>query len=556
MSVLFSDKSHSLGDCLREISSMMVLKEDFLLIKGSCVTNINFNEVIEKYENAAKANKNMIMLKLFTKGSTLSEIRRPEENVYLLLDKDDKIMYYENIRHNQFVIPESFRVEFKRIEDYTLRYDLFDTMISICHLNVLNYYNENFDYHNEREFLKDLLYSEISSECVSVLELSKEDYALDVKSPHLLLKANLDGLKWYIEFMVNFDSSSSSRYKERFVRSNQTHSFYSKEAKLDFDCKLGTNTLVCEGCELLKDSQVDNSIIQRNVHVGAKATIQRSILASESSVGCGSAIRDSSIGRKVKIGKNCKIRYAVIEEGAAIADNEVIENIRVKIDGNRVPFQGNTLWCKQIVEDDFEFDFGQEEIENEGGLVFDSEVQATVCNAVANQYSIGEIVNEVTSLKLSMNKSMIECIKACTNSVMLLLSNQLAQADKSSIVKVMEDTLTYWKPLFRKFVTNEEEENFLINCVQEKCEQDSHLKIHLILQMMYKKEMVHSKPILNWYEGLADGEQNEKTKVIVSSLSKFVEYLKEAEDSSGTSENEEKSESESNGSQSEESDNN
>ena len=102
--VLYSEKCRSLGDCLRELSTLRAVEDDFLLIKGSCVVNLNFTHVLEKYEAVVKANNNTIMLKLFTKGSTLSELRRPEDNTYLMLDSEDRLLYIDNLRHPQFKI--------------------------------------------------------------------------------------------------------------------------------------------------------------------------------------------------------------------------------------------------------------------------------------------------------------------------------------------------------------------------------------------------------------------------------------------------------------------
>lgn len=41
---------------------------------------------------------------------------------------------------------ESFRVDFKHINTFNIRYDLYDTMIEVCHLNVLTYYHNEFDF--------------------------------------------------------------------------------------------------------------------------------------------------------------------------------------------------------------------------------------------------------------------------------------------------------------------------------------------------------------------------------------------------------------------------
>lgn len=87
------------------------------------------------------------------------------------------------------------RISFKYIEGMRLVLDLYDTQISVCKQNILNYYTENFDYHNERdEFMKDFLSSEITLEEIAFCEIH-EGYIRRVKNSWDLWKANQDALK-------------------------------------------------------------------------------------------------------------------------------------------------------------------------------------------------------------------------------------------------------------------------------------------------------------------------------------------------------------------------
>lgn len=100
--VIQADKCFSFGDCLREINSRRVLKEDFLLIKGSCVPKLNLNAIFDSFEAIKTANRDVIMLKVFTSGSTLSEVRREGDNPLVVLDKDNTILYFENLKSNTY----------------------------------------------------------------------------------------------------------------------------------------------------------------------------------------------------------------------------------------------------------------------------------------------------------------------------------------------------------------------------------------------------------------------------------------------------------------------
>lgn len=156
LQVIFSETLHSFGDCLRETLVNEVLQEDFILIRGGCLISLDLSKFIEAFEACPK---NSIMLKAFNKGTAFNEARTPESNCFLMLNQENRIMTYENIREGlAFTIKgnsgadslENPRVEFKDINQFTVRFDLYDTMVSICKQNVLNYYTENFDYHVSR----------------------------------------------------------------------------------------------------------------------------------------------------------------------------------------------------------------------------------------------------------------------------------------------------------------------------------------------------------------------------------------------------------------------
>jgi hypothetical protein len=42
---------------------------------------------------------------------------------------------------------ESHRVEFKQLNNFRVRFDLYDTMVSVCIPDLLKHYEENFDFH-------------------------------------------------------------------------------------------------------------------------------------------------------------------------------------------------------------------------------------------------------------------------------------------------------------------------------------------------------------------------------------------------------------------------
>ena len=86
--------------------------------------------------------------------------------------------------------------------------------------------------------------------------------------------------------------------------------------------------------------------------------------------------------------------------------------------------------------------------------------------ATEKSQPVDQVIKEVINSRLSMNKSFKDCVQAVTTAVLGQLSRQIAMADKADMVKIMQETLNFWKDLFLNFTPGEEEKIFNIDCVQ------------------------------------------------------------------------------------------
>ena len=102
--LVFNQECQSFGDWLRHIHSERFIEDHFIVIKGSCVTQFNMAAMLTRYEELQKLDKNMLLMKVFTKASTLSDHRTLEQNKYVILDQSDRILYFEEIQGAQFRI--------------------------------------------------------------------------------------------------------------------------------------------------------------------------------------------------------------------------------------------------------------------------------------------------------------------------------------------------------------------------------------------------------------------------------------------------------------------
>lgn len=180
----------------------------------------------------------------------------------------------------------------------------------------------------------------------------------------MFLKANLDGLRWYLDNLINYDPTSSSKFKERLLRTNGHHSFYSHDATLSFDCILGSNTIVLDGAVIGQKAILREAVIGQQATVGDQTVIERSILGKTAKVGKGVTIKDSVVSRNCVIGNGSKIVSSVIEEGAEVKEGEKVENEVLSANGARSPYQSKASFNKFILEDELEISFEGDEDEH------------------------------------------------------------------------------------------------------------------------------------------------------------------------------------------------
>ncbi len=98
-----------------------------------------------------------------------------------------------------------------------------------------------------------------------------------------------------------------------------THPRFLPPSKIS-DCKL-TRSIVCEGCNIEKDTVIEHSVIGIRTHIGENSEIYDSVIMGEDFLGdCNS---DKPIPG---IGKSCTIRRAIIDKNASIGDGTIIES--------------------------------------------------------------------------------------------------------------------------------------------------------------------------------------------------------------------------------------
>lgn len=312
--------------------------------------------------------------------------------------------------------------------------------------------------------MKELLFSEISSERVAAMELGQGEYALDISSPSLLLKANLDGLRCHFESLINYDPRSRSKFKERLLRTKGHQSFYCKDAQLAYDACLGSNTLVLGGCLVKEGSSLQNSVVASNAIISESCIVHNSMIGPGSEIKSNSVVKNSIISAGCWVGEGCQISDCIVQSDSKIEPgtklNSSIIDKTGKVQENLSRTEINKYYLQDELEIEPEYTEEQEESE-EDEEAFATEVKDLVLNAVEKGYSAEDVAKEMISMKLNKNKPVKECLKAASKAVFGLLVSRMKEAQRDQLGATIKDTLQQWKPLLSKFLSSEEEVFFI-----------------------------------------------------------------------------------------------
>lgn len=510
--VISSDECHNLGDILRAVFSMKVISNDFVMLPGNIVSEVDIKAMIQTYETVKSTQKNVLMIKAFNTIENNTPEAFISRNFVMMEKSSNAIVLYENYnpQEKRFKVKEHNRFKFKSLfnqekpDEYDMLFNLVDCGLSICSLDVLNYFNENFDFHSERDdFLKDLLSSEISEDKIILYKLPSDIFFENIDNPYSLFRANLKIIKGcFDKFYINKEVYNISKFNRIIYK----------------DAKINGNASI-----------EDNVYIGENVTIGAGSAITDSIILSSCVIGDGCVIRNSYIGEKISIPNGYHLDHVIITAPVTL-DNKYL-SYKYLHDGKL------NDWGKKAALnlDDDSYCLESDEENDADDNNFDSEVEETVAKLEENFEIAERVAMELINLKLAENKSFSQCVEAIFGDILKRVGNKEKEALK------FIGYLTKWLPLLNKFIIGVPEMQRAVEVVEGYCRTNKTIGFHLIIQLLYKEEMLKEDVIIQWFDGKKES-QDEFDAKNVKNMEKFVEWLQEEGESEEEDDEEEEEE--------------
>ena len=214
--VVSTPDAESFGDSLRTVASMQVINDDFIIVRGDMISNINVHEALKmhyhiKQEESKKENQTTetrkiktIMTKLFLKRANTNPLCDPMSDITVMIDNQTKeILKYQSLlqenrkqlrqlhvneEHMPFLksyAPPLLKFQgqdkdlslkcnnlYPNGSSISIRQDLIDCEIAICTSEVLDHFGDNFDKSNFKDgFINWTYESEIIEHRIRAFEI-------------------------------------------------------------------------------------------------------------------------------------------------------------------------------------------------------------------------------------------------------------------------------------------------------------------------------------------------------------------------------------------------
>ncbi|AMD22979.1 HHR210Cp [Eremothecium sinecaudum] len=350
ISTILSPESRSVGDALRDLDNRGLITNDFILVSGDLVTNMELGKALEFHKAKKAEDKEHIVTMCLSKATQFHKIRSHEAAVFMLDKSNDRCLYYEEIPLASSKKKTAIDVDpelLESVEEFSLRNDLIDCHVDICSPHVPPIFQENFDYQDLRkDFVKGVLTSDLMKK--HIYTYITDEYVARAESWQTYDAISQDFLaRWCYPLVLNANLLEDQTYSYE-----SKHIYKEKDVILAQSCKIGKCTAIGSGSTISEGTFIINSVIGRNCHIGANVKIVNSyiwdgvVIKARTSVNHSIVASKSTLGEDVTLEDGCVIGFGVV-----IADGQTIPS-GIRIAANQLTPKVNSTYTKTYGSDD------------------------------------------------------------------------------------------------------------------------------------------------------------------------------------------------------------
>ena len=579
--LVYNEDFKNVVDCLRQIKQENYITSDFILIRGLFIINSDFEELFNIHLRNKKADRNCMITSIMKKYKTTNETKTNYDENILIYNEINKRIYQFEPTYNKKKV-EIFKgiISKENMDNKSIiRSDLFETGVEICSTTLLEQMTENekFDLQSIRDYIGQILSDEIYTDTFYLHELGEDAYCGLIRNVESYLKVNFEILnRWAYPIVIdNIDLSNKLKINLKQIRYGL---FSDKEANAEnFNkAELFSEVVILNKENMIeKESKLKKCVLCKDVKIGEKCDLYNCIIFK------GTKIENNVIIKNSIIGKNCYIKSGVKIISSVIGSNveldkdsiqkriykkkgeEILEEISKELFLQNLEFQEKlflvinsqygfydshldlkTNTTSLLDSDEFYTDEDSEQSYNEE--TFEEGVEYIITSGTEKNKEKKDLVNEIWNLrndKLVSNPTLEDTLNICLTIILKKFLNGNKFVKNKHSFEELTKLFNEWKPLFKKFVPDENIELNLVSVLEYICNNqvpELNSSFYILAQILNNKcELIKDETLINWYDNEESSfesnegiikipkDVNEKNK---KKMEKYVNDLKNTDD--------------------------
>ena len=555
--LIYSQDFKNVGDCLRQIKQDNDISSDFILIRGLVIINSDIEELFNIHLKNKSRDNNCMITSVMKRYKTTNEIKTNyDENILIYNENDKRIFQFEPTYNKTKVeIFKGIISKENRNNNFRERSDLFETGVDICSPKFLEQMTEKekFDLQSVKDTIGQILSDEIYEDTFYLQELNEDSYCGLIRNVESYLKVNFEILnRWAYPIVIdNIDMSNKleinlkqlklSLYSDKETNSENfrkaelfkevvilnKENIVGKESKLK-KCVLCKNVQIGQKCEL------DNCIIFPGTIVENDVIIKNSIIGKDCQIKSGIKIISSILGTNIALDKDSikKRIYKENEQIIEINNNDFIQKLekheRLYLSTkSQLGFNDTNLALdKEEDKDENEFYSDEESEQSYKEESFAEGVEYILSSGLEKNKEKKDLVNEIWNLRNDnvSNPTEEETLKICLSYILKQYLNGKKFVGNKKTAKELINLFNDWKPLFKKFVIDDNIELKLVSVLEQICIEIKEMNsaFHIIIKILNGQcHLIKDETLINWNEKLESSfETNEETIIIPEDINK------------------------------------
>ena len=579
--LVYNEDFKNVVDCLRQIKQENYITSDFILIRGLFIINSDFEELFNIHLRNKKADRNCMITSIMKKYKTTNETKTNYDENILIYNEINKRIYQFEPTYNKKKV-EIFKgiISKENMDNKSIiRSDLFETGVEICSTTLLEQMTENekFDLQSIRDYIGQILSDEIYTDTFYLHELGEDAYCGLIRNVESYLKVNFEILnRWAYPIVIdNIDLSNKLKINLKQIRYGL---FSDKEANAEnFNkAELFSEVVILNKENMIeKESKLKKCVLCKDVKIGEKCDLYNCIIFK------GTKIENNVIIKNSIIGKNCYIKSGVKIISSVIGSNveldkdsiqkriykkkgeEILEEISKELFLQNLEFQEKlflvinsqygfydshldlkTNTTSLLDSDEFYTDEESEQSYNEE--TFEEGVEYIITSGTEKNKEKKDLVNEIWNLrndKLVSNPTLEDTLNICLTIILKKFLNGNKFVKNKHSFEELTKLFNEWKPLFKKFVPDENIELNIVSVLEYICNNqvpELNSSFYILAKILNNKcELIKDETLINWYDNEESSfesnegiikipkDVNEKNK---KKMEKYVNDLKKSDE--------------------------